>query len=125
MNPFEFVKSINQTKINLIEEHPEYERFYESYLTNRSLSYFHDTVALANIMNQFHQIDKTLQYNFLLNTVRKKNRFSKWEKSNNSEDVNAVKEYYGYSNEKARDVVKILSSDELNEIKRRMKKGGR
>lgn len=125
MNPFEFVKSINQTKINITEDNVENERFYEPYVVNRSLSYFHDTVALANIMNQYHSIDKNLQYHFLLNTVRKRNRFSKWEKLVIEENLKVVKEYYGYSNDKARAALKILSSNDLNELKRRIHKGGR
>lgn len=125
MNPFEFVKSINQTKEDLTGDNPEKEKYYESFIVNRSLSYFPDTVAFANIMNQYHFIDKNLQYHFLLNTVRRKSRFSKWEKPNNDDDLNAVKEYYGYSNDKARATMKILSLNDLNEIKRRIRKGGR
>lgn len=125
MNPFEFVKSINQTKVNLTSDNPENEKYYEPFLVNRSLSYFPDTVAFANIMNQYHSIDKNLQYHFLLNTVRRKSRFSKWEKPNNDDDLNAVKEYYGYNDDKARATMKILSLNDLNEIKRRIRKGGR
>jgi hypothetical protein len=76
-------------------------------------------------MNQYHHLDKKLQFHFLLNIVRKRKRFSKWEKQETFDEVEAVKEYYGYSNEKARSVLSLLSPDQVKEIQKRIDKGGR
>ena len=124
MNPFEYVNAINYTKQNLIED-DQSEKKYNAFMTNRSLSYFPDTVAAANVMNQYHNIDNKLQFDFLLNIVRKRKRFSKWIKPDVIDDVEAVKEYYGYSNEKARSVISLLTPDQLQQIKTRIYKGGR
>ena len=93
-------------------------------MVNRGLSYFPDTVIYANEMNKYHHLDGRLQFDFLINTIRKRNRFSKWNKSSESEDINAIKSYYGYSNEKARDVLPLLSKANLNTIKGRIQHGG-
>jgi hypothetical protein len=75
-------------------------------------------------MNKFHHLDSRLQYQFLINTIRKRNRFSKWNKSIESENINAIKKYYNYSNEKARDVLPLLSNENLNTIRGRINYGG-
>ncbi len=93
-------------------------------MVNRGLSYFPDTVLYANEMNKFHHLDSRLQYQFLINTIRKRNRFSKWNKSIESENLNAIKKYYNYSNEKARDVLPLLSNENLNTIRGRINYGG-
>lgn len=124
MNPFDYVNAINYDKKDIMGDDLD-EKAYNSFLTNRSLSYFPDTVAASNVMNQYHHLDKKLQFHFLLNTVRKRKRFSKWEKPQTFDDVEAVKEYYGYSNEKARSALSLLSPDQIQEIKRRIYKGGR
>lgn len=124
MNPFDYVTAINHSKKNLIVD-DETEKDFNSFLTNRSLSYFQDTVLPANVMNQYHHLDNKLQFDFLINIVRKRKRFSKWIKPTVVSDLNAVKEYYGYSNEKAKQALTILSTDDLEEIKKRIFKGGR
>jgi len=124
MNPFDYVNAINHNKQDLMTDDLK-EKAYNSFLVNRSLSYFPDTVAAANIVNQYHHLDKKLQFHFLLNIVRKRKRFSKWQKQTVFDDVEAVKEYYGYSNEKARSALSLLSPDEIEEIKKRIYKGGR
>ena len=124
MNPFDYVNAINYDKKDIMGDDLD-EKAYNTFLTNRSLSYFPDTVAAANVMNQYHHLDKKLQFHFLLNTVRKRKRFSKWEKPQTFDDVEAVKEYYGYSNEKARSALSLLSPDQIQELKRRIYKGGR
>jgi len=124
MNPFEFVNQVNHGKKDIMVDDLT-EKSYAPFMVNRSLSYFPDTVAVANLMNQFHQIDNKLQFHFLLNIVRKRKRFSKWDKPEVLDDLEVVKEYYGYSNEKARSALTLLSPDQLEEIKRRMYKGGR
>ncbi len=120
MNPFELIKSISSTKKDILEN----EKDYNAFMVNRGLSYFPDTVIYANEMNKFHHLDSRLQYHFLINTIRKRNRFSKWNKSIESENINARKEYYGYSNEKARDVLPLLSNDKLKTLRGRIQHGG-
>ena len=120
MNPFELIKSISSTKKDILEN----EKDYNAFMVNRGLSYFPDTAIYANEMNKFHHLDSRLQYHFLINTIRKRNRFSKWNKSIESENINAIKEYYGYSNEKARDVLPLLSNDKLKTLRGRIQHGG-
>ena len=124
MNPFDYVTAINDTKKNLIVD-DQTEKSYNSYITNRSLSYFPDTVAAANVMNQFHHTDKKLQFDFLINIVRKRKRFSKWIKPETLDDLEAVKEYYGYSNDKAKAVLSLHSTEQIETIRRRIYKGGK
>ena len=120
MNPFELINSISSTKKDILEN----EKDYNAFMVNRGLSYFPDTVIYANEMNKFHHLDSRLQYQFLINTIRKRNRFSKWNKSIESENINAIKKYYNYSNEKARDVLPLLSNKNLNTIRGRINYGG-
>ena len=124
MNPFTFVNSINYGKEDVMAN-DLLEDSYNSYYTNRSLSYFRDTVAAANVMNQYWNLDNKLQYHFLINIVRRRKRFSKWIKPETVDDLEAVKEYYGYSNQKAQEALSLLTTDNINEIKRRTYKGGR
>jgi len=119
-NPFDYLNSINNTKKHILEE----EKNYAPFMINRGLSYFPDTVLFANEMNINHHLDNELQYNFLINIVRKRKRFSKWNKVSESDDINAIKKYYGYSNEKARDVLSLLTNNELKQIKERIDHGG-
>jgi hypothetical protein len=124
MNPFEFVSAICDTKQNLIVDDVS-EKAYNPFMVNRSLSYHYDTVLLANEMNQRHHLDKKLQNDFLINTIRKKRRFAKWVKPLSSDDLEVVKEYYGYSNEKARQVLPLLNDVQMGQLKQRIFKGGK
>ena len=124
LSPFDFLYSINMTKKDLMED-PENESMYVPFVVNRSLSYFPDTVALANEMNKYHHLDNRLQYSFLINIIRKRKRFSKWVKPELENNIEKVKEYYGYSMDKARQVMPLLSTDELNIIINKVDKGGR
>ena len=101
------------------------EKAYASFVINRTLSYFPDTVCIANEMNRYHHLDKKLQYHFLINIIRKRKRFSKWIKPDLDSDIEVVKEYYGYSNEKARQVHSLLSSEQIEELRKKVNKGGR
>jgi hypothetical protein len=123
MSPFEYVTAINYSKQNMIVD-DETEKGYLPYMSNRSLSYFQDTVAVANAMNQYHILEKKLQFDFLINIVRKRKRFSKWIKPEVVTDLEVVKEYYGYSNEKAKQALSVLSTENLTEMKKRIHKGG-
>ena len=124
MNPFEYLKAINDTKKDIMVDDVA-EKGYNSFMVNRGLSYHHDTVLLANEMNRYHHLDSRLQFSFLINTVRKKKRYSKWAKAINPDNIEVVKEYYGYSNEKARQVLTILSNEQIEELKKKVYKGGR
>lgn len=124
MNPFDYLNSINTTKKNVITDVIT-EKAYNSFMVNRSLSYFNDTAILANEMNRYHHLDNKLQFDFLINMVRKRKRFSKWIKPQIESDVEVVKEYYGYSNEKARQVLTILSKEQIEELRMKVYKGGR
>lgn len=124
MNPFEIVKQITFEKKDIIIDR-ESEKAYNPFMINRSLSYFNDTVLFANEMNRYWQLDAKLQFQFLLNIVRKRKRFSKWVKPETDSDIDAVREYYGYSNAKAIQILPLLSSDQVAIIKNKVKKGGR
>ena len=124
MNPFQYVTAISDSKKNIMVDDIA-EKAYTPYMVNRSLSYFNDTVLMANEMNRYHQIDNRLQFDFLLNIVRKKKRFSKWMKPETVSDVEVVKDYYGYSNEKAKQALTLLTSEQINELKKKVYKGGR
>jgi hypothetical protein len=124
MSPFDYIKAINFTKENLIVD-AKSEKDYQPYIVNRGLSYFHDTVIQANTMNQYSSISKTWQFHFLLNSITKKKRFSKWAKKDaETESLQLVKEYFGYSSDKAKEALKILSEQQLNTIRIKNKKGG-
>ena len=124
MSPFEFVSSINFTKKDIMID-DLVEKEYIPFMVNRSLSYFQDTVCLANVMNQYHYLDHKLQYHFLINIIRKRKRFSKWIKPDLDSDTEVVKQYYGYSNEKAKQVLALLSPEKISIIRKKVSKGGR
>ena len=123
MSPFDFVNAISQSKKDLMED-PALERLYQPFLVNKALSYFPDTAMYANEMNRRHLTDSKLQFQFFLNTVRPARRFAKWVKKQEDDDLAAVMEYYGYSPEKAKSALSILSSDQLITIKEKLEKGG-
>ena len=124
MNPFDYVNAINYSKKDIMQTRDD-EKVYVPFMVNRSLSYFSDTVLLANEMNRYHHLDEKLQYHFLLNIVRKRKRFSKWVKPEVENDIEVVKEYYGYSNDKARQVLSLLSPEQITTIRNKVNKGGR
>ena len=116
---------INLTKKNLIDEDPSLEKEYPPYIINRCLSGHLDCIMFTNEMNQYHFLDKKMQYDFLLNTLRSKKRFSPWLRKDTIKDLDLVKRYYGYSNEKAKQALRILTKDQLNFIKSKFETGGR
>ena len=120
----DWLNSVNFTKENLTEEDPSVIKDYPPYIVNRCLSGHLDTVMFANEMNKFPNLDKDLQYHFFLNTLRKKKRFSPWLRKEKVTDLEIIKQYYGYSNEKALSAVKILPPDQINFIKERVDFGG-
>ena len=120
----DWLNSINFNKNNLIEEDPDCIRDYPPYIINRCLSGHLDCVMFANEMNKYPDPHKYMQYNFYLNTLRKKKRFSPWLRKEKVTDLQSVKQYYGYSNEKASQALKILSKQQLEFIKQRLETGG-
>jgi len=126
MSPFDFINAINQSKEDLFKTDPTANKEYKPYIVNRGLSYFHDTIVQANEMNQRHQIPNEWQFAFLLNSITKKKRFSQWHKADKAtETLTQVQEYYGYSSEKAKDALRILSDEQLTLIKEKLNKGGK
>jgi hypothetical protein len=120
----DWLNSINTSKENLLEEHPDSTSSYTPYIINKCMSAQLDTILFAQEMNQHPYIPKEMQYLFYLHGVRKKKRFSPWLKKVNVENLEAVKEYYGYNNKKAMDALKILNREQINFIKQRLNKGG-
>ena len=118
----DWLNSINLNKKDILEEDPDAK--YPAYIVNRCLSGHLDTVMFANEMNKFPNLDKDLQYHFFLNTLRKKKRFSPWLRKDKVTDLEIIKQYYGYSNEKALSALKILTPDQINFIKQRLDIGG-
>ena len=124
MNPFDYVKAINTTKKNImVDDITESE--YQPFLINRSLSYFPDTVLYANEMNLNSHLPARLQFDFFINIIKKRNRFSKWFKPTEIQSIDIVKEYYGYSDEKAKSVLSLLNNKQIEELSKRIYKGGR
>ena len=120
----DWLNSINFTKDNLVEEDPNAIKDYPPYIINRCLSGHIDCVMFANEMNKHANLDKDMQYYFYLNTLRKRKRFSPWLRKDKVTDLESIKKYYGYSNEKASQALKILTKDQINFIKQRLDIGG-
>ena len=121
----EYLNAINFTKKNLMDsEDKDWVKKYPTFIVNKILSGFPDTVMLANEVNRNHFLDKDMQYSFLLNSIRSKKRFSPFLRASKLKDIDLVKEYYGYSNEKAKTVLDILTKDQLKLIKEKLYKGG-
>jgi hypothetical protein len=123
LNPFDVLNSINYSKEDILDE--DNESKYPAFMVNRGLSYFQDTVLLANEMNRNHHIDGRLQYDFLKGVIRKRKRFSKWVKKAQVADIDVVKEFYGYSDAKAESVIDLIDKDQIEEMKSKMSKGGK
>ena len=119
----DWLNSINFTKENLIED-PEAISSYPPYIINRCLSGHLDTVLFANEMNKYSNLDKDLQYSFLLYTLRKRKRFSPWLKKEQVDDLDLVKKHYGYSNEKAKVAVSLLTKTQIENIRNKHDMGG-
>ena len=125
--PFKFfLGSINITKENVLldDSNGKIEEAYNPFIINKTLSYFPDTIMQSNTMNQYFELDKKLQYEFLLNSIRKKKRFSKWIRSNIEENVDTVKQYYKVGNEKAVEILSLLNDEQISIIKSELSEGG-
>jgi hypothetical protein len=121
----DYLPAINHTKKNLMNsDDPMWEKKYPAFMVNKVLSGFQDTIMLCNEMNRNHFLDRDMQFQFLLNSIRSKKRFTPFLRASKIKDIECVKEYYGYSNEKAKSALDILTKEQLKLIKARLYKGG-
>ena len=120
----DWLNRINHSKKNLIDEDPDVEKKYPAYIINRCMSGHLDAIMYANEMNLYHNLNSKLQYDFLLNILRSKKRFSPWVKKEELKNLDYVKRYYGYSNEKAKQVLPLLSKEQLTFIQEKLERGG-
>ena len=121
----DYLNSINFNKKDLMKsEDKEWVKKYPAFIINKILSGFSDTIMLVNEVNRTHFLDKDMQYQFLLNSIRTKKRYSPFLRANKLKEIECVKEYYGYSNDKAKSALDILTKDEIKLIKDKLYKGG-
>ena len=121
----DYLPAINHTKKNLMDsDDPMWEKKYPAFMVNKVLSGFSDTIMLSNEMNRNHFLDRDMQFQFLLNSIRQRKRFTPFLRASKIKDIECVKEYYGYSNEKAKSALDILTNEQLKLIKARLYKGG-
>jgi hypothetical protein len=121
----DYLPAINHTKKNLMDsDDPMWEKKYPAFMVNKVLSGFQDTVMLCNEMNRNHFLDRDMQFQFLLNSIRQRKRFTPFLRASKIKDIECVKEYYGYSNEKAKSALDILTKEQLKLIKESLYKGG-
>ena len=122
----DYLNAINHTKEKLMDtEDEEWERKYPPFIVNKCLAPFPDTILLLNEINQYPSIDKKLQFDFLINSLRPRKRFTPWLKAKKLENIEYVKEFYGYNNEKAKVALTILNDDQIATIKQKLNKGGK
>ena len=117
----DILNSINQTKVNLIDSDKIFEKDYVPFVVNKCLSYFPDTIFYSNQMNRMSFLDKKMQYDYYIHSISKRKRFSKWIKPEENSDIEIIKEVYGYSDARAREVVDLVPMDKLKDL---VQKGG-
>ena len=121
----DYINAINHTKETLLDtEDEEWEKKYPPFVVNKCVYPFQDTIMLVNEINQLPHVDKKLQFDFFINSIRSRKRYTPWLKAKKIEDLQYVKEYYGYSNEKAKQALDILSDEQIATIKEKLNKGG-
>jgi hypothetical protein len=126
-SPFDYVNSITTTKANMMRDSENdtlSEKAYEPWVVNKALSYFPDTILHANLMNQYHHLDKRAQYECLLNSIRPKKRFAKWVKTKSDLDLECIMNYFGYNRIKAKDAMELLKEDDMRVIRSAFERGG-
>ena len=124
LTPFSYLNEINSSKKDIMVDDIA-EGQYVPFVINRTLSYFQDTVLIANEMNKHHHLDNRLQFDFLKGIVRKRKRFTKWAKPDTDADLAVIKEYYGYSVTDATQALSLLSPEQISELKSKLYKGGK
>ena len=120
----DWLNSINYNKTHIMVDEFD-EKKYPSFIINKCVAPFPDTILYVNELNRMHWLDNRLQYEFLLNSLRKRKRFAKWMKASKIKNLDVVKEYYGYSNEKAKQALDVLTEEQLKIIKIKLTKGGK
>jgi hypothetical protein len=123
ISPFDFINAITYNKNDLMVDDWAGKQ-YAPYIVNKGLSYGADTVIQANEMNSRPHLDKKLQFQFLINNIRPKKRYNKWIKAEKIESIEVIKQYYGYSTDKARQVLPLLDQSQIDLIKQKLEKGG-
>ena len=122
----DYINAINYTKEPLLDtEDEQWVKKYPPYIVNKCIAPFPDSVMLVNEINQLHHLDKKLQFDFLINSLRPRKRYAPWMKAKKLESLEYVKEFYGYNNEKAKAALDILNDEQISAIKERLNKGGR
>ena len=122
----DYLNAINYTKENLLgTEDEQWEKKYYPFIVNRCVAPFPDTIMLVNEINQLHYLDKKLQFDFLINSLRPRKRYTPWLKAKKLKNLEYVKEYYGYNNEKAKSALNILNDEQIKTIMNSLNKGGR
>ncbi len=122
----DYLNAINYTKESLLDsEDEQWEKKYYPFIVNKCVAPFPDTVMLVNEINQLPHLDKRLQFDFLINSLRPRKRFTPWLKAKKLKNLEYVKEYYGYNNEKAKEALDILNDEQISAIKRKLDKGGK
>ena len=122
----DYLNAINHTKEKLMDtEDEQWEKKYPSFIVNKCVAPFTDTILLVNEINQYPSIDKKMQFDFLLNSLRPRKRFTPWLKAKKLDNLEYVKEFYGYNNEKAKVALTILNDDQIATIKQKLNKGGK
>ena len=122
----DYLNAINYTKESLLDsEDEQWEKKYYPFIVNKCVAPFPDTVMLVNEINQLPHLDKRLQFDFLINSLRPRKRFTPWLKAKKLKNLEYVKEYYGYNNEKAKEALDILNDEQISYIKRKLYKGGK
>ena len=122
----DYLNAINHEKKNLMDTDDElWEKKYPPFIINKCLATFPDTIFLVNEMNKYNHLDKKLQFDFLLNSIRTRRRYTPWLKASKIKDIDYVKEYYGYNNEKAKSALKLLNDEQIKAIKDSLNKGGK
>ena len=122
----DYLNAINHEKKNLMDTDDEmWEKKYPAFIVNKCIAPFPDTIHLVNEMNLHNHLDKKLQFDFLLNSIRTRKRFTPWMKASKQKNLEYVKEYYGYNNEKAKSALKLLNDEQIKAIKDSLDKGGR
>ena len=122
----DYLNAINVSKESLLDSEDEmWEKKYAPFIVNKCVAPFSDTIQLVNELNQYHHLDKKLQFDFLLNSLRTRKRYTPWLKAKKLKNLEYVKEYYGYNNEKAKAALDILDDEQISAIKIKLNKGGR
>ena len=122
----DYLNAINHTKERLLDsEDEQWEKKYAPFIVNKCVAPFPDTLMLVNEINQLHHLDKKLQFDFLLNSLRTRKRYTPWMKAKKLKNLEYVKEYYGYNNEKAKSALNLLNDEQIKTIKDSLNKGGR